>query len=261
MKLQGSFCILAFLLFSVWAAQSNPTPVEEAQFEIGKSVHDLYSLRVALEQGDQMLPFLEPGISESFRSQLARDGQALFELRTHVTATADTMMQTLREPFGSFKESGGLKVRTAPRHRPFTEKLPAELTIDTHEGSVDIRKSGGTSVYHVSLDYVLPNGPCVSIKYRLPARGRRGGTPVPYFGVRDEAGEEKVILMFSTYPKPDEIHEILLFREADQFGAIHKGFMSTVRFKGNSDRAYAFFHLNDISRVVIEEVRLPNPQK
>jgi hypothetical protein len=99
----------------------------------------------------------------------------------------------------------------------------------------------------------------MAIKYRLPLQGRRGGTPVPYFGVRDEAGEEKVILMFSSRPKPDEVYEILLFREGDRFGVIHKGFVSAVQFKGDSDRAYAFFHMNDISRVVVEEIRLPSP--
>lgn len=257
MRFRRLFSFFALILLCGCASRTDLKPEEEPQFKIGTAVHDLHSLKVNLEQADKILPFLSPDLGDPYRSQLAQDGRVLAALTNRVAADVETMRRYLREPFESFAAPTLLGFRAAHRHRPFATGNLDDLTFEMYEGAMVIKKGGGTSVYHVSPDFVLPSGPCISIKYRLPTQGRRGGTPVPHFGVRDETGEEEVILSFSTYPKPDEVHQILVFRNGDRFGAIHKGFVSVVRFKGDSDRAYAYFLLNDQSQVVLEEIRLP----
>ena len=95
------------------------------------------------------------------------------------------------------------------------------------------------------------------LRFRLTKRGR-GGTPVPYFGVRSSGGTEAVLCNISSSPKPDVMQEIYLFRNSSEFVVLFNGAVITKRSRAFKSEIYAFFHMNDESEVVLEEVLVPN---
>ena len=187
---------------------------------------------------------------------------ALFSMEQCVTTHTETskfgkeIRGRIRQLCESVPTQTNITMRVAIRHEPFLNALPENLTWTCTNGTVDIKRTPGGKSHHVCVDSVLRDGLCGAIRFRLLTRGG-GGTPVPYFGVRDANGSEEVLVLFSSYPKAEEVHEILLFRAGSRFGALYKNRLKTVLAGDLEENVYPFFHMNDKSRIFIEEIRLP----
>lgn len=248
---------LGLSMILVAGCASPPRQGEPPQFSVRDSVKAVYSLKHNFEQGDQLLLFFDPDSAESYRAKLAAESATLARHADDVGKTVEAMLDLIREPIANLPVASNIRIRVAVRHQPFLDVVPTNLTVESVEGKADIVRTPGGTSHHVCIDRHLLDGPCAAIKFRLPTQGSGGGTPVPYFGVRDESGKEEVLVLFSSYPKQDEIQEILLFRRGDLFGALYNDQVKSVRIKGFGENIYVFFHMNDTSRILIDEVRLP----
>ncbi len=149
--------------------------------------------------------------------------------------------------------------KVAPRHQPFTDRWPEEMRVRQAEGKVILRKTGGAHARHICPDRPLQAGERMRIVYSLTEAGRGGGTPVPYFGLRDRRGQECVLFMFESFPRADEVHEIVVQRSDSGFRASRDQRVVDrpevgPDFRNLTDPVYVFFHMNDTSEVVIHEL-------
>ena len=156
--------------------------------------------------------------------------------------------------------------RVAPRHKPFFSRLPSDFRVQQLADRTTLQKVAGLGrpVYHACPGVPLRVGQRMRIVYSLTRRGRSGGTPVPYFGVRDDQGLERVLFLFGSFPKADEVHEIVVERLRDGFRAKRGQRVveepAVDRNSGNlADPLFVFFHMNDTSEVVIHEVATSEP--
>ncbi len=151
----------------------------------------------------------------------------------------------------------------AVRHNPFSTVLPNGMDVRHRDGKVVIHKERGKVSYHACFDRPLRNGNRFVLRFSLPVRGG-GGTPVPYFGLRDVNGEEFVFVLFSSYPRPDEIHEIKVTQSGDTYiviynGRIQRQLNTRYKLKQLKSPPYLFFHMNDLSEIVIHDVLTDAP--
>jgi hypothetical protein len=250
MNTPTTYCLLLPLLL---AGCATPTP----PFEVRETTKTVFKLKHDLEQADELLSLTETETGEPYRNELGAAAEEFRAAVDRVNETLTALKQRFAAPFQALRPSSVYGVKIAPRQKPFLDAAPPNVQIESSDGTTVITKSSGPETYHASINHQLTEGSCFAAKFKLPTPATRGGTPVPYFGIRDARGQEQVLVSFSSFAKPDKTYEIFLFRKGDVFAAFHDGTIKSARMKDTSGPIFPFFHLNDRSSVILVEVRIP----
>jgi formylglycine-generating enzyme required for sulfatase activity len=155
--------------------------------------------------------------------------------------------------FRALEPVPAIPLLTAVCGKPFSLVPEEYLTIQKAGSSAVITKLGGAGSYEVCVDIPVVEGTRALLKFR--AHGP--STPVPYFGVRDGKGHAAIITLFSSFHDPDAGHEILFVREDNWVAArFDGGMVSVARLDQLEEPVRMYFHMNDTSKIILEEVRV-----
>jgi hypothetical protein len=157
------------------------------------------------------------------------------------------------QTFQALEPVATIRLLASVRGKPFSD-IPAEhLNIQTIPGSAIIDKlPGGASSYQICIDIPVRKGTRALLRFKYAGLG----TPVPYFGVRDDHGRGDPVILFPSSP-PDTVHEILFMREDNWVAArLDDRMIKVSRVNKLSEPVRMYFHMNDISHIALEEVRV-----
>jgi hypothetical protein len=200
----------------------------------------------------------EAARKEELLGKLAEALQELEGFRQQVGDVATAMMEDFRHRFTDLVRIEQPGWWIAPTDQPLRDEIPENIEISYGDESVVIHKSGGRETYHACLATPLEEGRCLVIRFSLTVRGG-GGTPVPYFGVRDEKGAGSVLFLFGSGPDPGKVFEIMIDNNDGAYTALYDGRLKTMdissfALKDFDSPGYIFFHMNDVSEVVIHDI-------
>jgi hypothetical protein len=263
---RGMLTTLLFLASHAAATAQDAGGEGELQQRFHEAYHAATVLSGELSVFMDQSPWLGPAQREARLrkiERIANETEAINEeLRSMNTAVRDR----LEESFASLPVAEVAGFRIAIRHKPFLDEMPDNLSITVEGQTTLIAKPGGPEIYHVCPDLVMGDGSLAVIRFRLTTLGTRGGTPVPYFGVRDEEGNERVLTSFGSYPDRSKTHEVRVWVKGGKAGASQDGqaAFKTKQIHGTpgtireelSENVYLFFHMNDTSSIVLEEIRV-----
>jgi len=132
---------------------------------------------------------------------------------------------------------------------------PAELVI---------QKNRGPDTVEAFLDYALAGDftAWMTVEFASPEElgvDLRGGTPVPYYGLRSASGSRECYFNLNTVHTKGKQYEIVLRREAGKVSALLQDEPQKGLGEMLPDTGYISFVMNDVSRVRLHHVRLESP--
>lgn len=244
------------ILFWLTGCGSSSLRETSSDLDISKSIRTAALTRQAFEQAEMPLDWLDEKVAKETRNQLIKVNAAMESQAATLNELGNSVRTEFRRQFEPLERVEQIDLQVGIRHQAFLEQMPEDLEIILQNGTADVTKSQGPTTYHLCLNYVVPEGPAAMVRFRLPIQGRRG-TPVPYLGVRDEFGNEAVVINFNSRPNPHHSYELFMYRAVNQIGVLYEDRFYSTHLNRLGDSLYIFFHMNDESRVVIEEVRIP----
>lgn len=138
------------------------------------------------------------------------------------------------------------------------------VTIDIRPAEIFVQKNGGPNTIEFLLDYPLVGDLAAEMVVEFATSdelgvGFRGGTPVPYYGLRSGDGTKEVYFLLGTYHPKGKHYHILLRREKGAVSAIIDDNPSQGVGRDLTDPAYLGFVMNDVSRVRLHYIRIESP--
>lgn len=155
--------------------------------------------------------------------------------------------------------------KVALRHKAFLDVRPNDVAISIHPGTTIIDKTGNppggpiapSPAYHVCPSVELEADDRAVVRFSIPRTSSRGGTPVPYFGLRDADGNELVLGGLIDDSKEHEIR--IQCHGADSF-AFYDGKLQARNGQHGklTSPLLLFFQMNDNSQLKVSDIRFSN---
>ena len=149
--------------------------------------------------------------------------------------------------------------RIAVHNGPLLDELPKNVDVSSNSQISTIHKSARSDNYHLCLGVPFEDGDRALITFSLPLSSVRGGTPVPYFGLRGSEGVRTGLCHLSHFNGDGKRHTLLVERIGDEGLVVIDGQIPQTILPGRKElpaTVYVFFHMNDESRIVIHDIQL-----
>jgi len=204
---------------------------------------------------------------EQFSTDIASAIERLEESRKQLGTIEGELLNDFKASFAKLHVHEKLAWRVALRHKALLDEMPTNIKIQSKSQTVVIRKTGNpkgrpvapSPTYHVCPDVPFEDGDRASVTLSTPLRSTRGGTPVPYFGIRDARGHEHPLGSLGGFAGDGKTHTILVQRVGNEGLAILDGKLASLQvrppIKELTPPIFLFFHMNDTSEVVIHSIQ------
>lgn len=254
MKLASILLFAWISLIGCFGCANSPAKLAPTDFDLAKNIRAASLNRTKFEQASIPLACLPEDPANKIRTELADVSLAMQTQSDALNSIIESAQSAFRRQFDAMEKLEAIDLRIGIRHEEFSDQIPDEFVIEHTNGSVDVTKNRSAVTYHVCVDQIINEGPAAILKFRLPVQGRRGGTPVPYLGIRDDFGNESVVVRFNSRPNPHKSQDVYLYRTPDELIALYDNHFYTTKLNRIGESAFIFFHMNDESRVIIDEV-------
>ncbi len=206
-------------------------------------------------------------IHGQFSSDVDAAIQQLKQSRNQFAKIEAAMLGRFKDSFAELHVCEDLPWRVAVRHKPFLAEQPIDVVIEGPANAVSIRKTvrevSTAATYHVSPYLVFNDGDRAAITFSTPVRSAGGGTPIPYFGLRDAQGHEHTLCDLGSFGGDGKKHSILVQRVGNEGLALLDGRLATLQMRPPVEELappiFMFFHMNDTSEVVIHSIQFSRP--
>lgn len=254
--------LLATALTFQWCAPSGAQDIIKTQRTLTEAENKLNRI-------DMLLPVCDKQSEDwvKLNASLAATAEEIGRAKVRLSRIEDYLQKKATEKFAKLAPYNQISWQVAPRQEPFLEALPEDLSITVEAVQTRIAKTGNpldlpvspSPSYHVCPSFELRADDRALLRFSIPSPPARGGTPVPYFGLRDADGEEAILLFINDSMHNGEEHEIRVYCTGHDGFAFLDGSLQFQRtYKVNELRPplFMFFHMNDTSQLIIHELRL-----
>jgi len=210
---------------------------------------------------------------QQFSPDIASALEQLRESRKQLTSIEDQLLNNFKAGFVNLHVHEKLAWRVALRQKTLFDEIPPDIRIQNKSQTVVIQKTGNprgrpvspSPTYHVCPDLPLEDGDRALVTLSTPLRSTRGGTPVPYFGIRDAQGHEHTLGVLGGFAGDGKTHTILVQRVGNQGLATLDGKLVSLQMRPPIQELvppiFLFVHMNDTSEVVIKSIQFSRPSR
>lgn len=261
-NMRTNFAIIVVVALAMQlCARAIAQDIEKTQVILHEAWDKLSNIR-------SMLRTYEKGSNdlEKLNASLASIAVDIERAKNRAAKIEEEVLQKVAQGFTNLQPCKKITWQVAPNQKPFLQKPPNDITITTDPLQTRITKSGNppnhpvspSPSYQVGPSFELLPGDRALLRFAIPTTPMRGGTPVPYFGVRDAKGKDVFLIHIGDPNHDGKEHEIRIQCTSSDAFAFFDGSLQheAVTIRELQPPLFMFFFMNDNSELVIHKVQL-----